>query len=80
MGKIDANQGATMLNIYKKKLSSSACASVQLCIEAVDECIRYHQLFLSYGGHSIAYDLENPYISLVPKEGIELRVIYIIFY
>ncbi len=73
--RVDPTQGITMLGVYKKKLMGTCCAMSPLCIEALNTSIEKGLLSLKYKGFSVAYSLQNPYISLIPKSSIQLRVV-----
>jgi len=68
-------KGQKLLDIFKTKLKSAACLSVQLCIQALNLCSAKGLLPLKYKGYAISWTLQNPYVTLVPKLGIAVRVI-----
>jgi len=69
-----------MLSVLKKKLAQSICASYYLCVESLGVCEKKAQLYLKYRGHILPYDLQNPYIGLVPKDSVTLRVSLALIY
>jgi len=69
-----------MLSVLKKKIAQSICVNYSLCVESLDVCEKKGQLYLKYHGHILAYDLQNPYIELVPKDSVTLRVSLALIY
>ncbi len=63
-----------MLNVYKKRVIGNACLMVNFCISAINTCAKRHLISLKYKGYAIAYSLQNPYVALIPKLGVQLRV------
>ena len=72
--KLGIDKAAKLLEAFKPRLKSSACVSVQLCIAAINLCRRKGLLPLKYKGYAISWTLQNPYITLVPKLGVSVRV------
>jgi len=74
VNKIPSQAKEPIMKVFKEKLMFKACSSVQLCIAALKNCMRTGYLPLKYGGYQRAWTLQNPYLPLVPKSGIEVRV------
>ena len=62
-----------ILDVLKKKIERRACASVELCIEASNLCEKKGLLPLVSKGHQLAWNLQNPFCTKVPKLGIAVR-------
>ena len=71
---IDKTIGRKLIANYKEKIVSAACVSVQLCIKGAQLCIDKGYLNLTRKGFQIAWSLQNPYVTMVPKLGIAVRV------
>ena len=80
INKLDLNQAALVLEIYKKRIAIDTCGHNRICVEAIDLCSKKGLLSLKFKGFAIAYDLQNPYVCLVPMSGTALRVNSIINY
>ena len=74
VNKIPFQAKQKVVSVYKDRLKSKACVSVQLCIQALYTCVNAGYLPLKYKGYQKAWTLQNPYITRVPKSGIDVRV------
>ena len=73
--KIEYKLALQLVELYKKNIISAACVSVQLCIKGAELCMQKGMLNLTRRGFQLAWSLQNPYITAVPKLGIAVRVI-----
>jgi len=63
-----------MLNVFKNKQIKQACSFNVMCEETIKLCLERGLLNLKFKGYSIAYNLQNPYICMIPLSGVYLRV------
>jgi len=73
--KIEYKLALDLIKLYKKNIISAACVSITSCIKGAELCIQNGFLNLSRKGFQIAWSLQNPYVTAVPKLGIAVRVI-----
>ncbi len=72
--KIEYPLALRLIELYKKNIISAACVSVKLCIKGAQLCIDKGFLNLTRKGFQIAWSLQNPYVTAVPRWGIAVRV------
>jgi hypothetical protein len=64
-----------LIDLYKKNIITSSCASIENCVKAANLCVDKGFLNLTRKGFQIAWSLQNPYITAVPKLGIAIKVV-----
>jgi len=72
--KIEYSMAIKLVELYKKNIISAACVSIEVCVKAALLCIDRGFLNLTRKGFQLAWSLQNPYITAVPKLGIAVRV------
>lgn len=72
--KIEYDLALKLVELYKKNIISSACVSIELCIKGAFLCIDKGFLNLTRKGFQLAWSLQNPYVTAVPKLGIAVKV------
>ena len=64
-----------VLDFYSKISAKNICNNFKLCIKAIEVCTNKNFINLAFKGRQLAWSLQNPYVTRVPKKGITIRVI-----
>lgn len=64
-----------IMKSFQEKIEFEVCQSQRLCIKALDVCMIKGYLPKKFKGHRVSWTLQNPYLTMVPKSGILVRVL-----
>ena len=75
INKLHKNATKNILDFYSKISAKNICNNFKLCIKAIEVCTNKNFINLAFKGRQLAWSLQNPYVTRVPKKGITIRVI-----